>query len=151
MVLKVQEQKSKESFQSFKFSDSTEQNQKKNSTSTNKQSSEESKEINLENRKTFEPGGKKDSNPTSNMRSGSTFKEDSSILEFKDRQEAFKNDSPRRKLTALSQLPDKSPDAIDGVQSQIILNSAGRKDGPQFNFESNDVSSYINEFQKARR
>ena len=63
------------------------------------------------------------------MRAGSTFREDSSILEFKDRQDAFHKDSQRRKLTAISQLPNNSPDAIEGVQSQIIL-SAGRKDGP---------------------
>ena len=71
--------------------------------------------MSLDNRKTFEPGGKKDSNLTSGLRSNSTFKEESSILEFKDRQEAFQRESQRRKLTAISQLADKSPDAIDAV------------------------------------
>ena len=133
MVLKYSDEPRKESMMSYGFSDSTDNNleaafPKKNTLDSGKPPSSEESKGDFEKKMNANLQPHKNSNATHGFSAQSYYKEDSSILEFRDPADR----TPReRKLTAISQLT-ATPEQKE-TQSQLI----GTKKGA-FAFTSED-------------
>ena len=93
-----------ESIESYTFSDSTEQQDRKNTDYKKKAQSDESYHLNIVLNPTEEPQ-QKYSSSRGQQRSQSTFKDDgSSLLVFEAKEEIYRKETQRRKMTAISQV-----------------------------------------------